>query len=225
MLTKENCERLKKLLTQTDRSVCFSQSPSYFAIMTDPCHRKKQPELVRESLIEAAKQLTLEHGWGNFSLDAAAKIAGVSKGGLIHHFPNKQALLDALSEHLTRWVQNHVEQTMAGDKDPQGRFVRAYLSIFRLPDDDLHKKLLLVACMTAPHDERAHRRWHDWVDAKMIESRCYVRDMIVKFAADGLWINTLLGEEIDPAMRDAVIERLIDYTKTKEEPLLPFLPN
>lgn len=35
-------------------------------------------------------------GIAALSLNAVAREAGVSKGGLLHHFPNKQALIFAL---------------------------------------------------------------------------------------------------------------------------------
>ena len=55
----------------------------------------------REKLLEAADQIAREAGPSNLSLDAVALKAGVSKGGLLYHFPSKAKLLEALVEtHL-----------------------------------------------------------------------------------------------------------------------------
>ncbi|MDF3884015.1 TetR/AcrR family transcriptional regulator, partial [Cupriavidus basilensis] len=64
--------------------------------MTQAHRRKKQPDVLRPQLLQSAAQLALESGLRAVTLDAVAARAGVSKGGLQHHFRNKQALLDAL---------------------------------------------------------------------------------------------------------------------------------
>lgn len=53
----------------------------------------------RLRLLCAADEIAAEHGAAGVSLDAVAAKAGVSKGGLLYHFPTKAALLRALVEH------------------------------------------------------------------------------------------------------------------------------
>jgi AcrR family transcriptional regulator len=57
----------------------------------------------RERLLDAAERLVLETGAGHLTLDAVAKFAGVSKGGLLYHFPSKDALLEAM---LARYLHD-----------------------------------------------------------------------------------------------------------------------
>lgn len=57
-------------------------------------------ETVRSRLLRAAEELTHVNGAGNMSLDAVAARAGVSKGGLLYHFPTKAKLLEALVERF-----------------------------------------------------------------------------------------------------------------------------
>lgn len=55
----------------------------------------------RERILEAAVEVAHDVGPAHLSLDAVAERAGVSKGGLLYHFPTKQALLKAIVErHL-----------------------------------------------------------------------------------------------------------------------------
>lgn len=57
----------------------------------------------KQRLLEAAETLARRQGPGNLSLDAVAAEAGVSKGGLLYHFPTKSKLLEALvTHHLAR---------------------------------------------------------------------------------------------------------------------------
>ena len=69
-------------------------------LMSDAHHRKKQPALVRQQLLEVAARLASEQGMAAVTLDAVSGASGVSKGGLLHHFPNKNALLEGLLDSL-----------------------------------------------------------------------------------------------------------------------------
>ncbi len=51
----------------------------------------------RRALLNAAEKAVKQLG-SAFSLDAVARTAGVSKGGLLHHFCSHDALLTALVE-------------------------------------------------------------------------------------------------------------------------------
>jgi AcrR family transcriptional regulator len=52
------------------------------------------------SIIEAAEAVVAEVGAGHLTLDAVAAKAGVSKGGLMYHFPDKDSLLRAMVARL-----------------------------------------------------------------------------------------------------------------------------
>lgn len=63
----------------------------------------RRPTDTRQRLLDAAEALARRQGPGNLSLDAVAAEAGVSKGGLLYHFPSKLKLLEALVDaHLSR---------------------------------------------------------------------------------------------------------------------------
>lgn len=57
----------------------------------------------RDRLLDAAEALARATGAANLTLDAVAQSAGVSKGGLLYHFPSKDALLAAM-------LERHVDQ-------------------------------------------------------------------------------------------------------------------
>lgn len=60
-------------------------------------HRCEQ----QSRLCRAALCVALEKGFGHVTLDAVAQRAGISKGGLLHHYPSKTHLIRAL---LTRYA-------------------------------------------------------------------------------------------------------------------------
>jgi len=60
----------------------------------------------RSAILDAATGLVHEIGAKHLTLDAVAARAGVSKGGLLYHFPSKEDLLTAM-------VQLHMDELMA----------------------------------------------------------------------------------------------------------------
>jgi AcrR family transcriptional regulator len=71
-----------------------------------PRARSRDPADTKSRLLAAAAALSAEVGPARVSLDAVAARAGVSKGGLLYHYPSKHALLRAL-------VEDHVEDRRA----------------------------------------------------------------------------------------------------------------
>jgi AcrR family transcriptional regulator len=64
------------------------------------CEGKRDPVKTRENLLQSAYQQIHEHGFQSVSLDAILQDAGVTKGALYHHFPNKNALGYAVVEEI-----------------------------------------------------------------------------------------------------------------------------
>lgn len=59
-----------------------------------------------EKILDAAAAIVRRDGVAKLTLEAAAKEAGVSKGGLLYHFPNKESLIDGM---VTRCSNTFVE--------------------------------------------------------------------------------------------------------------------
>ena len=70
----------------------------------------------RAQILAAAAELAKEKGAAHISIEAIAQRAGLSKGGLLYHFPKKDALIQALVEqHLAE-----VESQLAGAEAANG---------------------------------------------------------------------------------------------------------
>jgi len=185
--------------------------------MSNAHHRKKQPVLVRQQLLEVAARLAGEQGMSAVTLDAVSAASGVSKGGLLHHFPTKNALLDALFESLLEKFDADIDELMRADPLPQGRFSRAYLQAVSglkdRPDDSRGWTQVTIALLAEP---RLRLRWRQWVAARAEEyigTDSALDTLIVRFAADGLWFaDTLESHDITDALRRELIARLIELT-------------
>lgn len=84
-------------------------------------------ENTRQSILDHASRLAVAQGEVP-SLNALATAAGVSKGGLIHHFPSRDALLAALAEQSIAAVDTALEQAVG-----RGDLLQTWLEL-SLPD-------------------------------------------------------------------------------------------
>lgn len=177
-------------------------------------HRRKQPELVRQQLLEVAARLSLEQGVAGVTLDAVSQAAGVSKGGLLHHFPNKMALLDGLFDDLTGKLERTIEEEMRNDPVAHGRFTRAYLScVFAMTDEaDARQgwQVLTIALLSEP---QLRARWQQWVADhadEFVGTDSSAGCLLARFAADGLWLADILkSHDVDQPTRQAMRAHLI----------------
>ncbi len=55
----------------------------------------------KQRLYRAAVSVALEQGFGKVTLDAVAREAGLSKGGLLHHFGSKTELIRSMLAHYS----------------------------------------------------------------------------------------------------------------------------
>jgi AcrR family transcriptional regulator len=66
----------------------------------------------REKLIEAAVKVLATRGYANFRIADVAALSGVSHGGMIHHYPSKDALITAVLEHVSNSLQQNAEKKL-----------------------------------------------------------------------------------------------------------------
>ena len=85
--------------------------------------------LAPEALLDAAIQVVSRDGFGALTLDAVAKEAGVSKGGLTHHYATKDALVTAMLEHFAQRLLRELDRFAADDPELKGRRIRAMMKV------------------------------------------------------------------------------------------------
>ncbi len=68
----------------------------------------------REEFVHTALEVLAEHGYRQTSLRAIGRVLGVQPAHILHYFPNKEALLEAV---ITHWDEQSAA-TGAGDERP-----------------------------------------------------------------------------------------------------------
>lgn len=82
----------------------------------------------RTRILDAAEAIVRSRGVSGLTLDAAAREAGVSKGGLLYHFGSKEAMLTGLLARMAEWMQQDFEAEVARQPEGPGRVARAMMA-------------------------------------------------------------------------------------------------
>jgi len=72
------------------------------------------PGPARDRILEAAERVVTDVGPARLTLDLVAQAAGVSKGGLLYHFPSKESLLTALAHRYVQSMQQCIASAKGG---------------------------------------------------------------------------------------------------------------
>jgi AcrR family transcriptional regulator len=79
-------------------------------------------------ILDAAEAIVRRAGVASLTLEAAAREAGVSKGGLLYHFASKEALLAGLLNRMAHFVAEDFTQGLACQPPGPGQVARAMLA-------------------------------------------------------------------------------------------------
>jgi AcrR family transcriptional regulator len=83
----------------------------------------------RERICQAAMRLADRDGLLTLTLENVAVESGLSKGGVLHHFPNKEALLLGVIQFFADRVEGMMTRLVADDPNPSFRWIRAMINM------------------------------------------------------------------------------------------------
>lgn len=184
----------------------------------------KSGEATRTAILDAANRIVQERGVERLTLDLTAREAGVSKGGLLYHFPNKEALIKGMIQYyLDRFTRDYNETAQeAGDRTP-GRWTRSYLYI--TSDDSQRSPRMSSGLLAAVATNPAllapmQQTFQEWVQRLEQDGIDQTAAMIVRLAVDGLWMVELFGlAPPEPALRLRIL-RALDALANLQDPAL-----
>jgi AcrR family transcriptional regulator len=159
--------------------------------------------------LAAAGVVIAEHGAQDLTLEAVARSAGMSKGGLLYHFPSKAALIQGLVEQAVDQVDDFLVRSTADDVSP-GAFTRAYVRVTMEPDDTGAGATLATALLaTAASDPDLLQPLRDaydrWNQALRKDGLPPERALLVRLAADGWWLSHITGLGTLTPREDALV--------------------
>jgi len=122
----------------------------------------------RADILEAAAGIVETSGAAHLTIDAVAAAASVSKGGVLYHFPSKQALLEGMLTHLLDEITVRTETYVAahGEAENGALVARIVEEHDQSPEQRVMSRAFLAAAaenpeLMAPARQEARRAFRE----------------------------------------------------------------
>lgn len=176
------------------------------------------PASTRNRILDSAERIVVAAGASRMTLDAVVQEAGVSKGGLLYHFPNKDALLAAMVDRYCGSFNEALEKKMAGRPDTLPNHVDAlidsHLEMGAAKPRELTASLLAASAsnpdlLASPRDSQREHLAHM---AQLPGD--FPLALVVLSAIDGLALGDMLGlSALSSQQREQLIAKLRELTR------------
>ncbi len=125
-----------------------------------------RPPHARDKALTAYAEILEAEGERAATIDAVAARAGISKGGVLYHFPSKEALGEALIERFQEMAAQGVEEMRSDPAGPSRHYVRTswetndhsdplYRAVLRLAQTSWQPAIDVI--------EGVHQAWGDLI--------------------------------------------------------------
>lgn len=182
-------------------------------------NKHKPSSDTRRRILNAAAKVVISQGAARMTLENVADEAEVSKGGLLYHFPSKDALIEGMIEQMVQGLNERIRKEYDQDEfgTNRGRWLRA-ITKANFQSEDLELSAGLTAAvllnpmlLEANRQDYAYRQTlieQDGVDI--------VWANIIRLVGDGIWFSELLGfAPPKEPLKSQIMERLLSLTVEK----------
>ena len=151
----------------------------------------------RERIIDAAEQVVIQLGAGHLTFDAVASKAGVSRGGLLYHFPDKEALLKGMLDRLIDRLTEGRRRKRAELKQSREREIMAHLLSYLQEGDRTRRAISAALIASGAYNPRLlaplKEKYRKLMDDATLDGMRLERAAVISLAADGLRILEVLS--------------------------------
>lgn len=184
-----------------------------------PMTERRSAAETRALIFSACNRILQRDGLQRLTLETVATEAGLSKGGLLYHFPTKVALIEALFQHHIDRFNARLDELVILEDHRPGSWLRAYAkaSIEQITDPETAS---LFASLFAAGERyptvlarmrRSYEAWQQQVEACGIEP---TNALLVRLAVDGFWFTEMYQyAPLDIEERTAVLRAILVLTE------------
>ncbi|MGH8178581.1 MAG: TetR/AcrR family transcriptional regulator [Steroidobacter sp.] len=169
---------------------------------------------VRDRILEAAERVVEDVGAARVTLDLVAQAAGISKGGLLYHFPSKESLLGALAQRYVHSLEHCIDAARCDLHEGElARDLKA--CILGVLGNDPRSKAMGAALLAAAASdltllEVIRERIHRYTQELIAPDINFARAAIVSLAVDGLKMRESLRiSPFSDTQRAQIVEELL----------------
>jgi AcrR family transcriptional regulator len=157
-------------------------------------------EAARNQLLDAVEELVNTQGVARFTLEAVAKQAGLSKSGLLHYFPSKDSLIEALVARTVAQWQESLRQAIELQPEGPHRTALGLLDCCLGDMSQWNERLrrsstaLLAILVHCPGRATPMHNFYQRLHAQMQEESPDqpVSDLVLA-VVDGIWVRWVTG--------------------------------
>lgn len=171
----------------------------------------------RAAIVTAAHRVTERLGGVDFSYETTATEAGLTKAGVLYHFPSREDLALAVVQYVAEAWEKAMLTALAVPLDeasPTQR-IRAYVQVAAGDEVSRADVAIYADALCRPEHlgpwNEVFRRWFDLTACSAPER---ARLSCARFAADGLWVAKATGTMV-PEAEDyqALVKYLVSLTR------------
>ncbi|MCP5172090.1 MAG: TetR/AcrR family transcriptional regulator [Pseudomonadales bacterium] len=125
-------------------------------------------------ILDAAAAIVELSGASHLTIDAVAKKSGLSKGGVLYHYPSKQALLEGMLNRLVTARESRSALTVSGRNNENGINLESFVAFEfeQKPSEKAQAQAILAAASENP--------------SLLEPARNYLRSLIDRVASSGV---------------------------------------
>ncbi len=172
-------------------------------------------ERTRQSILESANEIAQNEGVGNLTLARVAANAGISKGGLLHHFGSKQELIIGLLTETLDQADSDLNRLADANDRTSGAFAQAYLDFVRTSQHTNGTATgVFAAAALEDGDLTPARAMFDRWQHRLVAEDNIDQDiaMLARVVGDGLWLIDLF--DLAPPS-EAQRQRLFEFIEAQ----------
>lgn len=165
----------------------------------------------RKNILAAAISVINREGITGVTFDAVAAEAGVTRGGMMYHFPSREALIKAINQELADQWRTSLELCV-GQPVAETTAEQRYLAYARTSAQSATRAEMLYLLdavnnpeLIAPWDE-VFKQWATPAPADL-DDPAAMAVFIARLAADGLWVH---GSLSSPPLSADVRKKIAD---------------
>ncbi len=156
--------------------------------------------ITRRHILDAANRIIRREGVAHLTIEAVAKEVGLSKGGVLYHFPSKDALVEGMIAFYIEGFTHDLMQALNEEKLGSGQWTRANIraSSTSTVEGDAEEAAaitgLLAAIATNPQLlDPLRKQYDEWQRQAENDGLPPAVATILRLAVDGLWLADMLG--------------------------------
>lgn len=131
----------------------------------------RRPTIERDAVLAAAEEIVVSRGASALTIDAVAKAAGITKGGVQSCFGNKEALIGSMLERWLRHYDEQVQELIGNQPTPQRRvWAHAMITFGEDVESQERSASLLASLLQSPEHMKEIQRWYTDLFADLYES-------------------------------------------------------